>query len=48
MTINYIGAFLLIVIGLAIIVLKKNLNKNSYWNGNFRFRNKFIVNFNWI
>ncbi len=25
MTINYIGAFLLIVIGLAIIVLKKNL-----------------------
>ncbi|MBM6817878.1 MULTISPECIES: sodium:proton antiporter [Clostridium] len=27
MTINYIGAFLLIVIGLAIIVLKKNLIK---------------------
>ena len=27
MTINYIGAFLLIFIGLAIIVLKKNLIK---------------------
>jgi len=27
MTINYIGAFLLIIIGLAIIVLKKNLIK---------------------